>query len=74
MYSFNIDTIKNTLVALQADKEIWENFQKIPLLYPRERIDTIQIKKKQPELFESRLQKLLENTKAKKLSINNASI
>ena len=63
MYSFNIDTIKNTLVALQADKEIWENFQKIPLLYPRERIDTIQIKKKQPELFESRLQKLLENTK-----------
>ncbi|MCX4377907.1 MAG: YdeI/OmpD-associated family protein [Lachnospiraceae bacterium] len=74
MYSFNIDTIKNTLVALQADKEIWENFQKIPLLYPRERIDTIQIKKKQPELFESRLQKLLESTKAKKLSINNASI
>ncbi len=74
MYSFNIDTIKNTLVALQADKEIWENFQKISLLYPRERIDTIQIKKKQPELFESRLQKLLENTKAKKLSINNASI
>ncbi len=74
MYSFNIDTIKNTLVALQADKEIWENFQKIPLLYPRERIDTIQIKKKQPELFESRLQKLLENTKAKELSINNASI
>jgi len=74
MYSFNIDTIKNTLVALQADKEIWENFQKIPLLYPRERIDTIQIKKKQPELLESRLQKLLESTKAKKLSINNASI
>ena len=59
---------------MQADKEIWENFQKIPLLYPRERIDTIQIKKKQPELFESRLQKLLESTKAKKLSINNASI
>ena len=74
MYSFNIDTIKNALVALQADKEIWENFQKNPLLYPRVRIDTIQIKKKQPELFESRLQKLLENTKAKKLSINNASI
>ncbi|MEJ8759301.1 hypothetical protein [Enterocloster sp. HCN-30185] len=28
------------------------------------RIDTIQIKKKQPELFQSRLQKLLDNTKA----------
>ncbi len=27
------------------------------------RIDTIQIKKKQPELFQSRLQKLIENTR-----------
>ena len=27
------------------------------------RIDTIQIKKKQPELVQSRLQKLLDNTK-----------
>ena len=52
------------LSALQADEEIWENFQKFPPLYQRVRIDTIQIKKKQPELFQSRLQKLLENTKA----------
>lgn len=49
------------LEALQADKEIWENF---PPLYQRVRIDTIQIKKKQPDLFQSRLQKLLDNTKA----------
>jgi uncharacterized protein YdeI (YjbR/CyaY-like superfamily) len=39
------------LEALQADMEIWNNFQKFPPLYQRVRIDTIQIKKKQPELF-----------------------
>lgn len=52
------------LEALQADMEIGDNFQKFPSLYQRVRIDTIQIKKKQPELFQSRLQKLLDNTKA----------
>lgn len=54
---------KDILTALQADPEIWENFQNFPPLYQRVRIDTIQIKKKQPDLFNSRLQKLLENTK-----------
>lgn len=54
---------KDILTALQADQEIWENFQNFPPLYQRVRIDTIQIKKKQPDLFNSRLQKLLENTK-----------
>lgn len=52
------------LEALQADMEIGDNFQKFPSLYQRVRIDTIQIKKKQPELFPSRLQELLDNTKA----------
>lgn len=51
-------------MALQADAEIWRNFQKFPSLYQRVRVDTIQIKKKQPDLFKSRLQKLLDNTKA----------
>lgn len=51
------------LKALKTDKKIWENFLKFPPLYQRVRIDTIQIKKKQPELFQSRLQKLVENTK-----------
>lgn len=55
---------KDILNALQADAEVWENFQSFPPLYQRVRIDTIQIKKKQPELFQSRLQKLLDNTKA----------
>lgn len=49
--------------ALKADTEVWNNFQKFPPLYQRVRIDTIQIKKKQPELFQSRLQKLIENTR-----------
>lgn len=55
---------KDILMALQADAEIWGNFQKFPSLYQRVRVDTIQIKKKQPDLFKSRLQKLLDNTKA----------
>lgn len=55
---------KDVLNALQADSEVWANFQSFPLLYQRVRIDTIQIKKKQSELFQSRLQKLLDNTKA----------
>ena len=59
------------LEALQADEMIWESFQKFPSLYQRVRIDTIQIKKKQPELFKSCLQKLLDNTKA---NVNKSSL
>ena len=54
---------QDILRALQADQEVWANFQNFPPLYQRVRIDTIQIKKKHPGLFQSRLQKLLENTK-----------
>ena len=39
------------------------NFQSFPELYQRVRIDTIQIKKKQPKLFLARLQKLIDNTR-----------
>lgn len=51
------------LWALKADHEVWENFCNFPALYQRVRIDTIQIKKKQPDLFQSRLRKLIDNTK-----------
>lgn len=51
------------LQALQADDVVWKNFCAFPALYQRVRIDTIQIKKKQPQLFQSRLQKLIDNTK-----------
>ena len=51
------------LKALKSDPIVWENFNKFPVLYQRVRIDTIQIKKKQPELFASRLEKFILNTK-----------
>lgn len=57
---FDID--QDILEALQADERVWANFLKFPLLYRRVRIDTIQIKKRQPKLFQARLQKLIQNT------------
>ena len=51
------------LNALQSDTVVWNNFLSFPQLYRRVGIDTIQIKKKQSELFQSRLQKFIENTK-----------
>lgn len=59
--SFIID--KDILNELQKDLEVWENFLKFPELYKRVRIDTIQAYKKQPDIFKSRLQKLVDNTK-----------
>lgn len=58
---FNIDI--NILEALKKDEIVWANFHKFPSLYQRVRIDTIQIKKKNPQLFQKRLEKLIENTK-----------
>lgn len=51
------------LSALQSDDIVWRNFLSFPPLYQRVRIDTIQIKKKQPKLFHSRLQKFIDNTR-----------
>lgn len=58
---FSIDD--DILEPLKLDNETWNNFQRHSPLYQRVRIDTIQIKRKQLELFQSRLQKLLENCK-----------
>ena len=58
---FKID--KNILLELQSDPVTWEHFCQLPELYKRVRIDTIQIKKHQPELFKSRLGKFIENTR-----------
>lgn len=58
---FSIDG--DILRALQADDTVWQNFCQFPALYQRVRIDTIQIKRKQPQLFQSRLQKLIDNTR-----------
>lgn len=53
----------NILEALQKDDIAWKNFQTFPELYQRIRIDTIQTYKKQPDLFQSRLEKLIDNTR-----------
>ena len=49
--------------AVLPDPVVWNNFCQFPDLYKRIRIDTIQIKKNQPELFKSRLNKFIENTR-----------
>ncbi|UKI46184.1 MAG: YdeI/OmpD-associated family protein [Phocaeicola vulgatus] len=43
---------KDILQRLQSDPVVWNNFCQFPDLYRRIRIDTIQIKRNQPELFE----------------------
>ncbi len=54
---------KDILAALQSDVDVWTNFQNFPSLYKRVRINTIQIKKNQPDVFSARLKKFIENTK-----------
>ena len=63
--AFTIDA--DILKALSEDEKVWNNFLSFPPLYQRVRIDTIQIKKKQPELFNSRLKKFIENTRQGKM-------
>ncbi|QSF46711.1 YdeI/OmpD-associated family protein [Paenibacillus tianjinensis] len=63
--SFKIDSIIEQ--RLQEDREVYENFLAFPALYSRIRIDTIQSYKHQPELFNSRLDKFITNTKANKM-------
>lgn len=53
----------DVLAALQADKKAWHYFLTFPVLYQRIRIDTVQIKKKNPKVFRFRLQKLIENSR-----------
>lgn len=63
--SFKIDTVIEQ--RLKEDKQVYENFLAFPALYQRVRIDNIQSVKNQPELFKSRLDKFIANTKANKM-------
>lgn len=45
--------IPDILEALQKDPRVYSNFLAFPRLYRHVRLDTIQIKKNQPELFHS---------------------
>lgn len=52
------------LQLLQSDAVLWENFSRLPELYKRVRIDTIQFyKKRQIKIYEKRLQKFVESTR-----------
>jgi len=63
--AFRIDSVIEQ--RLREDGQTYENCMAFPSLYRRVRIDTIQSVKNQPELFESRLDKFIVNTKANKM-------
>lgn len=58
--SFVID---EEIIQALKDARVYSAFKRFPDLYQRVRIDTIQIKKNNPELFAARLHKLIDNTK-----------
>ena len=51
------------LEALKADTHAWEQFLTLPDLYKRVRIDNIQTKHKQQEIFRKRLHRFIINTR-----------
>jgi len=59
--SFRIDNVIEQ--RLKEEQQVYENFMAFPDLYKRVRIDNIQSIKKQPELFMSRLDKFITNTR-----------
>ncbi|HFL3758325.1 TPA: YdeI family protein, partial [Clostridioides difficile] len=63
--SFRIDPVIEQ--RLKEENQVYENFMAFPDLYKRVRIDTIQSNKKQPELFKSRLDKFICNTRENKM-------
>lgn len=63
--SFKIDKVIEQ--RLKEERQVFENFSAFPALYKRVRIDTIQSNKNQPELFNSRLDKFIANTKENKM-------
>lgn len=63
--SFKIDRVIEQ--RLKEERQVYENFLAFPALYQRVRIDTIQCNIKQPELFKSRLDKFITNTKENKM-------
>jgi uncharacterized protein YdeI (YjbR/CyaY-like superfamily) len=63
--SFVIDPI--IMKRLKEEAQVYENFIKFPDLYQRIRIDNIQSYKNQPELFNYRLDKFIENTRQNKM-------
>lgn len=63
--SFRIDKVIEQ--RLKEEKQIYENFMGFPDIYKRVRIDTIQSYRNHPELFKSRLDKFITNTRENKM-------
>ncbi|MGI2328397.1 YdeI/OmpD-associated family protein [Planococcus sp. YIM B11945] len=63
--SFAID--KEIEARLKEDEQVYQNFLNFPELYRRIRIDTIQSYRNDPDLFNKRLEKFIQNTKANKM-------
>lgn len=63
--AFTIDRVIGE--RLREERQVYENFSAFPELYQRVRIDTIQSVRNQPELFQSRLDKLITRTRENKM-------
>lgn len=63
--AFRIDPVIEQ--RLKEDEQVYRHFLAFPALYQRVRIDTIQSYIRQPELFERRLDKFIENTRVNKM-------
>lgn len=63
--SFTID--KNIETLLKEDEQLYQNFINFPELYSRIRIDTIQSYRNEPDTFNKRLDKFIENTRENKM-------
>ena len=53
---------EDILNFLKKDKNVWENFQKLPEFYKRIRISFIENSRDQPELFKRRLEYFFKMT------------
>ncbi|EQK40549.1 bacteriocin-protection, YdeI/OmpD-Associated family protein [[Clostridium] bifermentans ATCC 638] len=61
MKSFDID--EDVINSIKEDSIAWDNFNKLPELYKRIRIDNIQSYKKQREVYDRRLKKFIDKTR-----------
>jgi uncharacterized protein YdeI (YjbR/CyaY-like superfamily) len=55
------------VATLQADEQVWANFQQFPDVYQRIRIGYIEEMRKQPKEFATRLENFISKTRANKL-------
>ncbi|MDN7245460.1 YdeI/OmpD-associated family protein [Planococcus shenhongbingii] len=63
--SFTID--KEIEARLKEDDQVYQNFLNFPKLYKRIRIDAIQSYRNEPDVFNRKLDKFIENTRKNKM-------